>query len=273
MRRAWPLTATAMGSRGTEPVTTARNLREGLRAGHRCRVIAAVGLALAAGTVQSQGTRSAAGIYTCVDAQGRKLTSDRPIPECTAREQRVLNQDGSVRQVVPPTLTPEERAERDAAERRAALQRAAQADAARRDRNLIARYPDEAAHRRARAAALEPVRQAMKSSVKRLDELSAERRKLDDEAEFYQRRSLPAYLKQKMDANDAGAEALRAATRTQEAEMVRIHALYDAELLRLKRLWAGAAPGSVAPEPPASAGSAAASAVASVPAAPARKSR
>ena len=30
------------------------------------------------------------GIYTCTDAKGRKLTSDRPIPECHDREQRVL---------------------------------------------------------------------------------------------------------------------------------------------------------------------------------------
>ena len=28
------------------------------------------------------------GVYTCVDAKGRRLTADRPIPECTDREQR-----------------------------------------------------------------------------------------------------------------------------------------------------------------------------------------
>jgi hypothetical protein len=52
----------------------------------------------------------------------------------------VLNSDGSVQRVLPPTLTAEERAERDAAERKAELERAAQADAVRRDRNLMARY-------------------------------------------------------------------------------------------------------------------------------------
>ena len=53
---------------------------------------------------------SVAGIYTCTDGQGRKLTSDRPIAECVSREQRQLNRDGSLRRTVPPTLTPEERA-------------------------------------------------------------------------------------------------------------------------------------------------------------------
>ena len=41
----------------------------------------------------AQGSRPAAGIYSCVDAQGRRLTSDRPIPACVNREQRVLNSD------------------------------------------------------------------------------------------------------------------------------------------------------------------------------------
>ncbi|HYJ98195.1 MAG TPA: DUF4124 domain-containing protein, partial [Burkholderiaceae bacterium] len=34
--------------------------------------------------------------YTCVDSKGNKRSSDRPIPECSDREQRVLNKDGSV---------------------------------------------------------------------------------------------------------------------------------------------------------------------------------
>jgi len=41
--------------------------------------------------------------YTCVDSKGKKRSSDRPIPECSDREQRVLNKDGSLRRVVPPT--------------------------------------------------------------------------------------------------------------------------------------------------------------------------
>ena len=53
------------------------------------------------------GRRSAgppAPIYSCVDANGRKLTSDRPIAECANRDQKLLNADGSVK-VVPPNPT------------------------------------------------------------------------------------------------------------------------------------------------------------------------
>ena len=195
----------------------------------------------------SPAASATAGIYTCLDSQGRRLTSDRPIAECSHREQRVLNRDGSVQRVIPPTLTAEERAEREAAERRAELARAAQADAVRRDRNLVARFPNEAAHRKAREAALDTVRLAMKATELRMRELADERKALLDEAEFYKGRTMPARLKQQFDANDAGVAAQRQAAANQEAELVRINKIYDTELDRLRRLWAGAPLGSLPP--------------------------
>jgi hypothetical protein len=193
------------------------------------------------------GNPPSAGIYSCVDAQGRRLTSDRPIADCVSREQRVLNKDGSVQRVLPPTLSAEERAEREAAQRKADLARAAQADAVRHDRNLMVRYPNESAHQKAREAALDTVRLAMKATELRLRELAAERKPLRDESEFYTGRQIPPRLKQQLDANDAGVAAQRQSAANQELELARINRLYDAELERLRRLWAGALPGSLPP--------------------------
>jgi hypothetical protein len=193
------------------------------------------------------------GIYTCLDDKGRRLTSDRPIAECSAKEQRVLNRDGSLKGIHPPTLTAEERTEKEARDRKAAEARAAQADAARRDRNLVARYPNEETHGKAREAALDTVRVAIKASQARVKSLAAERKPLLDEAEFYQGRALPLKLRQQMDANDAAVEAQRGLMATQEAELVRIQKLYDLELDRLRRLWAGAPAGSLGPTPSAAA--------------------
>lgn len=207
-----------------------------------------------------------ADIYTCVDDRGRRLTSDRPIPECNAREQRVLNRDGSVRETRPPTPTAEERAEQEARERAAAEQRQQQAEAVRRDRNLMQRYPNEPAHRKAREASLESVRLAIKASEARLLALAAERKPLANEAEFYAGKALPAKLKAQMDANDAALEAQKSSMANQEAELVRINRLYDVELERLKRLWAGAKPGSMGPLNPAASSAPAAAATAVRPA-------
>jgi hypothetical protein len=188
---------------------------------------------------------AAAQIYSCIDSSGKKLTSDRPIPECTTREQRVLNRDGSVKAVVPPTMTADERAAAEAREREAALERATRVEALRRDRNLLQRFPDEAAHHKARELALDDVRKAIKRSETRLELLAKERKPLQDETEFYAGKALPAKLRQQIDANEASAEAQRALMGNQQAELVRINALYDAELERLRKLWGGAQPGSL----------------------------
>lgn len=212
---------------------------------------AALLLLTAAAGASAQSIPSAAGIYTCVDDKGRKLTADRPIAECSNREQRLLNRDGSVRGVQPPTLSAEERAEKEARDRAANEARAAQADAVRRDRNLTARYPTEAAHLRGREAALDTVRLAIKSTELRLRDLAAERKPLMAEAEFYVGKTLPGKLRAAMDANDAAIEAQHSAVSNQTAELDRINKLYNAELARLRALWSGAPAGSLGPLPPA----------------------
>lgn len=211
---------------------------------------AAAGLALTGAAALAQpATPPPAGIYTCIDDNGRRLTADRPIPACAGKEQQVLNRDGSIKTVLPRTLTAEERTEQEAREREAALQRAAQADAVRRDRNLTARFPNEAAHAKAREAALDTVRLAMRASEIRQRDLAAERRPLQQEAEFYKGKTLPAKLKTALDANDASAEAQRSSAANQEAELVRINRIYDAELDRLRKLWAGTPAGTLGPLP------------------------
>ena len=223
------------------------------RWGGRRRQIAAAALAAgplltsAAGPAWSQPlpTTAPGGIYTCTTADGRRLTADRNIDECRNREQKVLNRDGSVRNVVPPTMTAEEAAEAEARARAAALERAARADAVRRDRNLLARYPDEAAHQRARVAAADTVRAAINATEQRLRDLAAERKPLANEAEFYVGKPAPAKLRGQLDANDAAVDAQRSSALNQQAELDRINRLYDAELERLRRLWAGAPAGSL----------------------------
>jgi hypothetical protein len=205
-----------------------------------------VGLLLSASVwAQSRPAAPVGAIYSCVTADGRRLTSDRLIAECNNREQRILNADGSLRAIVPPAMSPEERAAYEARERKAALERAALQDAMRRDRNLMIRYRNEPAHQKAREAALDDVQKAMRISEKRIQDLAAERKPLLDEAEFYKGKALPFKLKQQLDANDAATQAQRELIENQKVELVRVNKLYDVELARLKRLWAGAPPGSL----------------------------
>jgi hypothetical protein len=186
-------------------------------------------------------------VFTCIDANGRTLTSDRLIAACMDREQRILARDGTLVRIVPPQLTADERSEKEARDRRAAAEREAKAEAVRRDRSLMQRFPNEATHRSAREAALESVRASILISENRLKELTRERKPLLEESEFYKDKPLPLKLKQQLDANEASTQAQRDAQTTQKAEQERVVKLFDAEHARLKRLWAGAAPGSLGP--------------------------
>jgi hypothetical protein len=185
------------------------------------------------------------GIYTCV-VNGKKVTTDRPIAECLAIGQRELNPDGSLKGILPPTMTEEEKA---AVERKRVAdeaERIRQRDAERRDKNLMSRFPNEPAHQKARDKALDDARNAARSSEQRLAILKAERKPLLAEAEFYPPpMPLPPKLKQQLDANEASQKAQEELILNANAEVGRINSLYDVEFAKLKRLWAGAPLGSI----------------------------
>ena len=187
------------------------------------------------------------------ELNGKKVTSDRLIPDCVNKEQRELNPDGSLKRIIPPTPTADEAAAKEEKDREAKLELAARGDAVRRDRNLMQRFPDEAAHRKSRDKALDELRIAGKIYAERIAALTSEKKKLDDEKLFYVNehvnKPLPTQLKLKIDANDASLGAQKLLAQKQVEETTRINDLYDAELARLKKLWGGAQPGSLGPLP------------------------
>jgi hypothetical protein len=192
-------------------------------------------------TAQTTGGRS---IFTCVSAAGKTLTSDRLIADCAGREQRVLNPDGSLNRIVPPSLTAEERAKAEEREAAAAAVRAAKAEAVRRDRSLLTRYPDEKSHKRAREASLDSVRKLVAASEVRLKMLEEERKPLLADAEFYAGKRVPPKLKTQLDANEVSTGAQRSQIESQKQEIAKINQRFDEELQRLQKMWAGTPPGS-----------------------------
>ena len=179
------------------------------------------------------------GIYTCVDGQGRKLTSDRPIAECRDREQQVLNPSGTVRNVIGPTLTVQERAKQDAVVRQQQDERNRKAEEKRLDRVLLARYPTQSAHDHERASAMAPINDALDAAKQRLQELRAERQKVDGDLAVYATTpdKIPAQLRQQRDDNDQNMAFQQQAVRDQEEEKRRIEQRFNAELEHLRQLW------------------------------------
>ena len=185
-------------------------------------------------------TASAQSIYTCVDANGRKITADRPIAECSDRTQRELNKTGTLRREIGPSLTAQELSIRDAKEKLAQEASARDAENKRRDRALLLRYPSRAVHNQERSAALAQVDQVIKAANKRTGELAEQRKTIDSELEFYAKDTskAPLALKRRIEENDKSVAVQKSFIAEQDMEKKRVNLRFDEELVRLKPLWA-----------------------------------
>lgn len=180
------------------------------------------------------------GIYSCTDAQGRRLTADRPIAACVDREQRVFGPSGVERARVGPTLTEVEREALAAQRRQQLLAEQRARDEERRLRALVYRYPDKLAHDAERAAAIAQIDDLAALGQRRVADLRTERRKLDAEMEFYARdpaRAPVALRRQITQSDEALAEQMRYLA-AQDLEKRRVNQRFDTELAQLRQLWA-----------------------------------
>ncbi len=155
----------------------------------------------------------AAEIYSCVDAHGKRLTSDRPISACLDREQRVLARSGAVKRIVPPSYTPSETAAIDARNRQEEAQRLQAKAKAKSMAALLQRYPNASAHMAARILEAESVISRIREGYTRLGIVRNE---------------------QAINENEKAANNY---IFTQRQELLTLHKRFDAELALLETLW------------------------------------
>ena len=195
------------------------------------------------------------GIYTCVDAKGRKITSDRPIAECMDRVQKEITPTGTVKRLLMPRPTAQEQAMLEEKEKHDIEERHKVANEKLRDRVLLNRYPDGASHDKERAAALERVNEDIKTVTKRSEDLAVQRKGITTELELYKNSpgKAPPALKRQLDEADGNMAAQKRLLAEQDAEKKRITERFDAEAAKLKPQWdmAGvSSAGAAAPSSP-----------------------
>lgn len=206
---------------------------------------AAVWVALSSVSASAQTPTT---MFTCV-ANGKTYSADRPPAECANSEMRELNRDGSVRRVIPRPLTVEEQRAR-ALEAKKKLEEEEKLMAQRRrDRALLEAYANDSEIEAARKKSLESAEQAIKRSQERTDSLAKDRKRLDDEAEFYKKREQPDSLKRAYALNAQAVTAEERIMAEARGEVARINERFDAERKRYKDLLAqGARPVQRNPE-------------------------
>ena len=204
--------------------------------------------------VMLHGQVVAQGIYTCVDAKGRKITSDRPIAECMDRVQKEITPTGTVKRLLMPLPTAQEQAMLEEKEKHDIEERHKVANEKLRDRVLLNRYPDGASHDKERAAALERVIEDIKTATKRSEDLAVQRKRITTELALYKNSpdKTPPALKRQLEEVDGNMAAQKRLLAEQEAEKLRITQRFDTEAAKLKLHWdvAGASSGAAIPNSP-----------------------
>ncbi|HQR20606.1 MAG TPA: hypothetical protein PLE54_04495 [Burkholderiaceae bacterium] len=220
----------------------------------RNRIAARAGLfvllAIISGATVAQAPASAPTntMYSCT-ANGKTYTADRPPVECANSDIRELNRDGSVRRVIPRPLTIEEQRARALEAKKKYEEEEKVLAQRRRDRSLLEAYADEAEIEAARKKSLESAEQIIRRSQERAKSLAEDRRRLDDEAEFFKKREQPDSLKRAYALNAQAVGAEEKIVAEARGEVARINERYDAEKKRFRELLAqGARPVQRNPE-------------------------
>jgi hypothetical protein len=173
-----------------------------------------------------------ADIFMCKDANGRTLTSDRPIPECADRAVREYSNKGQLKREIAAPLTPQQRREQAEQRERQKAARLAADEQKREDRALIERYRSESEIADARQRDTASLNEQL---ARQKAELAAAEKEWSaaDAAQKASRKAAP-------DANVRMARSAqkvldaRAAVRDTQADLSRINAKYDQILQRFR---------------------------------------
>jgi hypothetical protein len=204
-----------------------------------CTALGALLACALSGNALTQSGDAGAGIYTCIDSKGRRITSDRPIMECLDREQRELGKTGVTKRVLPPSYTADERAKLEAQRKVEEEVQARIAEEKRRDRALLIRYPNQGVHDKERTDALAQIDEVVTAVVKREESLAKQRQEIGTELEFYQGdvNKAPSWLKRKLEDNESQVQIQKRFLDAQAQEKKRINTRFDEELGKLRQLW------------------------------------
>lgn len=179
---------------------------------------------------------ASAQLYVCTTRSGKTLSGDRPPEECADRTIRELRSDGSVRRVIEPPLTDEQKAQREQERKKREAEELAAREQLRRDRALLEAYASELEIEEARDRQLAQRHQSIEVAQKRLQGHHEARKKLDEEKEFYAKRQIPDKLKRAYEASDAIIRSEEKVIAAFKADIVRINERFDDERRRFREL-------------------------------------
>ncbi len=191
---------------------------------------------------------SAATMYCCTDANGRKACGDILPPACYGRAYREISEKGTKEIEAPLTL--EQRAQRDAEQKRKKQDEQLATAERLRNRALLDTYGsvDDIDYMRDRTVA--DLEKGLKQAQDKAEEALKRKQQLDKEAEFYKKKPMPDDLAGQVRSNKSDLEATQAALAARKQEIVEVKAKFDAERQRYIELTGGSSAGKTPPQSP-----------------------
>jgi len=155
---------------------------------------------------------------------------------CYGRAYRELGDSGRTSRLVDAPLTVEQRAQRAAEEQRRKEQERVLNEQRRMDQALLNTYASEKDIEIMRSRAERDLTMAIKAAEERIAEIRKQRKKFEDEAEFYRNRQLPAEVAKGLRDADYEIGAQESVIESKKRDQETMRAKYDEDLRRFRDL-------------------------------------
>jgi hypothetical protein len=174
------------------------------------------------------GSAFAAGnLFCCNDANGKRVCADILPQECYGRAYREIGDAGRTVRNVEAPLSAEQRAQRAAEEAKQKAEEAEAREQKRKDQALLNTYGNEKDIEVMRLRAQEDVFKSIKNAEGKIAEIRAQRKKFENEAEFYKKKTLPPDVKKGLGDADYEIKAQESIIDAKKKELDIIRDKYD----------------------------------------------
>lgn len=200
-------------------------------------------LLLATASVQAAGD-----FYCCPDpVSGRRVCGDTLPEQCRGRAYRVLDRAGNTVKEVGPPLTAEQKAELAAESLRKKQLDEAAREQRRKDQALLDTYASPQDIDLAQRKAENDVNTAVQNAQASIEAARNKRKKFEQEAEFYKKKTMPAELAKEMRALDHEIKVQHELMDVKKQDAAAIRAKYELDRKRYFEL-TGRSPAASAPK-------------------------
>lgn len=183
-------------------------------------------------------------ILCCQDpASGRRACGDTLPAQCRGQSYRVLDSNGNLLREVGPPLTPEQKAQKVLEAKQRKEQEEADREQRRKDQALLDTYASPKDIDLAQQKAETDLNNAIAGATAQIDVARAKLKKLDGEAEFYKKKTLPAELAKQIDTVKHEIAVQQDLLDIKKRDFDTVRTKYDGERKRYYEL-TGRAPGS-----------------------------